>query len=179
MTHICVSDLTIIGSDNGLSPGRRQAIIRTNAGILLKRPLGTNFSEILIKILLFSFKKMHLKVSSAKRRPFCLGLNVLRSGAWVPLNSFWFFLCFFFPFFVCLNEVMYHWYKYCQEYVQVLCTRYFWALWSFQMFTCPLFQLKLHLLTTVRVSYSVDFKAPLPLMVKFTGLAGIVNATVY
>ena len=75
MTHICVSDITIIGSDNGLSPGRRQAIIRTNAGILLIRPLGTNFSEILTEILLF--KKMRLKVSSAKRRPFCLGLNVL------------------------------------------------------------------------------------------------------
>ena len=77
MTHICVSDLTIIGSDNGLSPGRRQAIIRTNAGILLIRPLGTNFSDILIEIQLFSFKKMRLKVSSVKRRPFCLGLNVL------------------------------------------------------------------------------------------------------
>ena len=49
----------------------------TNAGILLIGPLGTNFSEILIEILTFSFKKMHLKVSSTKRRPFCLGLNVL------------------------------------------------------------------------------------------------------
>ena len=77
VTHICVSNLTIIGSDNGLSPGRRQAIIRTDAGILLIRPLGTNFSEILIEILIFSFKKMRLKMSSAKRRPFCLGLNVL------------------------------------------------------------------------------------------------------
>ena len=77
VTHICVSDLTRIGSDNGLSPGRHQAIIRTNAGVLLIRPLGTNFSEILIEILIFSFKKMRLKVSSAKRRPFCLGLNVL------------------------------------------------------------------------------------------------------
>ena len=77
VTHICVSKLTIIGSDNGLSPGRRQAIIWTNAGLLLIRPLGTNLSEILIKILTFSFKKMRLKVSSAKRRPFCLGLNVL------------------------------------------------------------------------------------------------------
>ena len=37
-----------IGSDNGLSPGRRQAIIWTNVGILLIEPLGTNFSEILI-----------------------------------------------------------------------------------------------------------------------------------
>ena len=62
VTHICVSDLTNIGSDNGLSPGRRQAIIRTTAGILLIRPLGTNFSEFLVQILIFSFKKMHLKV---------------------------------------------------------------------------------------------------------------------
>ena len=75
ITHICVSNLTVTGSDNGLSPGRRQAIIWTNAGILLIGPLGTNFSEILIEILTFSFKKMRLKVSSAKRRPFCLGLN--------------------------------------------------------------------------------------------------------
>ena len=81
VTHICVSKLTIIGSDNGLSPDRRQAIIRTNAGILLIGPLGINFSEILIEILTFSFKKMHLKVSSAKRRPLCLGLNVYVSCA--------------------------------------------------------------------------------------------------
>ena len=77
VTHICVSDLTSIGSDNSLSPGRRQAIIRTNAGILLIGPLGTNLSEILIVIIIFSFKKMRFKVSSAKRRPFCLSLNVL------------------------------------------------------------------------------------------------------
>ena len=61
VTHICVGKLTIIGSDNGLSPGRRQAIICTNGGILLIRPLGTNFSEILIGIQTFSFKKMHLR----------------------------------------------------------------------------------------------------------------------
>ena len=77
MTHICVSKLTIIGSDNGLSPGRRQATIWTNAGILLIGPLGTNFSEILIEIQSFSFKETHLKMSSGKWRPFCLGLNVL------------------------------------------------------------------------------------------------------
>ena len=76
--HICVSKLTIIGSDNGLSPSRRQAIIWTNAGILLFRPLATNFSEIWIKIYVFSFTKMHLKMSSGKWRPFCLSLNVLR-----------------------------------------------------------------------------------------------------
>ena len=77
VTHICVSTLTIIGSDNGLSPDRRQAINWTNAGLLLIRPLGTNFSEIVIEIRPFLFKKMRLKVSPAKRRPFCLGLNVL------------------------------------------------------------------------------------------------------
>ena len=77
VTHICVSKLVNIGSDNGLSPGRRQGIIWTNAGILLIGPLGTNFSENLIGIQTFSFKKMPLKMSSAKWRPFCLGLNVL------------------------------------------------------------------------------------------------------
>ena len=77
MTHICVNKITIIGSDNGLSPGRRQAINWTNAWILLIEPLGTNFTEILIEILLFSFTKMSLKVASAKWRPFCPGLNVL------------------------------------------------------------------------------------------------------
>ena len=79
VTHICVSKLTIIGSDNGLSPSRRQAIIWTNAGILLIRTLGANFSEIFREIHVFWFKKMHLKMSSAKWRPFCLGLNVLNN----------------------------------------------------------------------------------------------------
>ena len=79
VTHICVRILTIIGSDNGLSPGRCQAIIWTNAGILLIGPLGTNtnFSEILIEILTIWFKKMHLKW-----RPFCLSLNVLTHKQW-------------------------------------------------------------------------------------------------
>ena len=84
-THICIGNLTIISSDNGLLPGRRQAIIWTNAGILLIRPLGTNFNEILIEILTFSFMKMRLKVLSAKWRPFCLGLNVLSKTMLSPL----------------------------------------------------------------------------------------------
>ena len=54
VTHICVSNLTIIGSDSGLSPSRRQAIIWTNAAILL----------------------LHLEMS-VKRQPCCLRLNVL------------------------------------------------------------------------------------------------------
>ena len=66
----------IICSGNGLSPDRHQAITWTNAGIVLIGPLRTNFSEILLKIHIFSFEKMHLKTSS-KQRPFCLSLNVL------------------------------------------------------------------------------------------------------
>ena len=84
MTHICVRKLTVIGSDHGLSPGRRQAIIWSNAGILLIGPLRTHLmnkqwtnNEIIIEIHTFSFKKIHLKMSSEKWRPFCLGLNVL------------------------------------------------------------------------------------------------------
>ena len=50
--HICVSKLIIIGSDNGLSPGWRQAIIWNNARILLIGPPGTNFNKILIEILI-------------------------------------------------------------------------------------------------------------------------------
>ena len=57
MTHTCVNNLTVIASDNGLSPGRRQAIIWNNDAILLIWPLGTNFSEILIEIQPFTFKK--------------------------------------------------------------------------------------------------------------------------
>ena len=86
VTHICVNKLTIIGSDNSLSPGRCQAIIWTNAGILLIGHLGTNFSEILIEIYTFSFKKMHLKMLSGKWRPSCLGLNVLMSRDWTWLG---------------------------------------------------------------------------------------------
>ena len=77
VTHICISKLTIMGSDIGLSPGRCQAIIWTIVRILLIRTLGTNFSEMLIQIHTFSFKKIHLKMLSGKWRPFCLSLNVL------------------------------------------------------------------------------------------------------
>ena len=65
VTHIYVSKLTISGSDNGLSPSRRQAIIWTNDGIELIVPLRTNYSEIVIDIHSYSLKKMALKMSSA------------------------------------------------------------------------------------------------------------------
>ena len=77
LTKMWVFPTTIIASDNGLSPAQRQTIIWTNAGILVIGPLGINFSKILIAIQTFSFKKMHLKISCAKKRLFRLGLNVL------------------------------------------------------------------------------------------------------
>ena len=77
VTHICIGKSNIIGSDNSLSPDRHQAIIWTNAGVLLIGHLGTYFSEILTRIQTFLFKKIHMKMLSAKWRPFCLSLNVL------------------------------------------------------------------------------------------------------
>ena len=64
-----------------LQPFRRQAIIWTNSGLLLIEILGTNFSEIVIKIRKFS-RKMHLKMSSAKKmaillsRPQCVNAYI-------------------------------------------------------------------------------------------------------
>ena len=76
----------IIGPGNGLSPFRCQSITWTSADLLSIRTLGTNFNEISIKIQTFPFKKMILKTSPAKWRPFCLGFNVLKC----PKSHFWF-----------------------------------------------------------------------------------------
>ena len=85
---VCVGNLIIIASDNnGLSPSRHQAFIWTSAGILLLGRLETNSSEMLIAIHSFSFKNIHFKRSSAKWRPFCLGLNVLIIGRVYPYLS--------------------------------------------------------------------------------------------
>ena len=90
MTNICVANLTIIDSDNDLSPGRHQAIIWTNDGILLIGLLGTHFSEVLIKIHTASFRKKHLKLSSAEWQPFCLSLNELMKLSdrqWISVSA--------------------------------------------------------------------------------------------
>ena len=62
-----------IGSGNGLSPVRRQAITWTNTDLLFVGHIGTNISEIWIKKQIFSFNKMHLKTSSIKCPTFCPG----------------------------------------------------------------------------------------------------------
>ena len=76
VTHICVSEVTIICSDNGLAP--------TNTGILLIWPLATNFSEISVEIHIFSLKKMDMQMSPSKCRPLCLGLSVITFNKLLP-----------------------------------------------------------------------------------------------
>ena len=68
MTHIC-SNLTSIAADNGLILNRRQAIIWTNAGILLIGPCATNFIEILIEIP--AFKNFVCEMAVILSRPRC------------------------------------------------------------------------------------------------------------
>ena len=76
VTHICVGKPTIIGSDNGLSPDRRQAIIWTNGGILLIGPLVTYFSEILAGIQTFlwenALENVVCEMSSISSRSQCV-----------------------------------------------------------------------------------------------------------
>ena len=78
VTHTFFGNLTTIGSDNSLSPGRHKAILWTNAGILLIRILRTNFSEILSKIHTFSLQKCIRKIvcemSAILPRPQCVNL---------------------------------------------------------------------------------------------------------
>ena len=76
MTHICVSKPTTIGSDNGLSPAWRQAIIWTNDRILFIVPLETKFGGFLIRIYkFFSMKriwKRRMRNGGHLSRPRCV-----------------------------------------------------------------------------------------------------------
>ena len=84
VTHIWVGKQKIICADNGLFSGRHLAIIWTNDGILSIKPLGTHLSEILIETRIFSFKKMHLKMSSEIGGHF-----VSASKYFIPLSKEW------------------------------------------------------------------------------------------
>ena len=88
LTH-WVGKITIIGSDNGLSPGRRQAIIWTSAGMLL----GTNFSEIWIGIKTFfieekTFENVICEMLSISSRPQCEEGNVNSYGYYFAVCTF-------------------------------------------------------------------------------------------
>ena len=74
VTHIGTGNLTIIGSDKCLSPGSRQAIVWTNAGLVLIGPFGTNFSEIQIKIFIKqnAFESVVCEMAAILSRPKCV-----------------------------------------------------------------------------------------------------------
>ena len=75
MPHICVSKLAIISSDNGLSPGRRHYL--NQWWNIVNSKLRNKLQWNLKRNSYIFIKKMHLKMSSGKSLPFCLGLNVL------------------------------------------------------------------------------------------------------
>ena len=132
MTHICISKLTTTGSDSDLAPGRHQAIIWTNAGLLLIGPSGTNFSEFLIETNTFSFKEMHLNMSSGKWQPFCLSLNMLMAiqSCFVihrGLNENHYFIFFFF-------FSLFHNQCWCYSHKSKICNFYRWTVVLFCYF---------------------------------------------
>ena len=91
VTHICISDLTSIGSDNGLLPVRCQAIMWTSPGILLIGPLGTIFNEIsnwipYIFIQENAFGNVVWKMVAILSRPQCVN-QVRSSNAWCHHES--------------------------------------------------------------------------------------------
>ena len=81
-THKYVSELAIIGWDNSLSPGPCQAIIETNAGILLIGTPGTNLSEISIEIHISTLKNVFENIvsemSAILSRPQCVNRPATR-----------------------------------------------------------------------------------------------------
>ena len=78
-SDVCVGSLTIIGSDNGLSPGRRQAIFWINAVILFIGPLGTNFNEILITSVIWELAAVFSRPQWVKYQ-LCFGVTLLRNS---------------------------------------------------------------------------------------------------
>ena len=115
--HICVSKLSIIGSNNGLSPDQCQAIIWTNDGILLIGSLGTNFSEILIKIQTF-FQENAFENVVCKMEAICLDLNMLKNSSAALLAQSlqlhhkatqWTFLCLISVLPCTINDLVHEW----------------------------------------------------------------------
>ena len=77
MTHICVIKVTIIGSDNGSSPGRRQAIIWTKCWDTVNRTLGNKLQwnlnrNLYIFIQENAFENVVWKMAAIMSRPQCV-----------------------------------------------------------------------------------------------------------
>ena len=88
VTHICIGILTSNGSDNGLLPGPRQAIIWTNAGIVLIEPLETNSVKFYSEFKHFHSRKCiwkcHLENGVHFSRPQCVNTT----KAWIKWLTF-------------------------------------------------------------------------------------------
>ena len=88
VTHICVSKLTVIGSDNGMSPDRRQAIIWTNAEILLIGPFGTKFnrnSNIFVQE--NAFESVVCEMAAISSRPQCVKISTISTTPMVAQSA--------------------------------------------------------------------------------------------
>ena len=65
MTHICVHKLTIFGSEKGLSPERRQAVIWTNVGKFVNsRPQCVQWFPLFYRLIYCHFHKSQLSKSN-------------------------------------------------------------------------------------------------------------------
>ena len=78
MMHTCISRLTVIGPENGLSPGRHQAIIWTNAGMLLTEPVRTTSVKYNRSSFIFiqenAFENVVSEMESILSRPQCVNV---------------------------------------------------------------------------------------------------------
>ena len=159
VTHICISNITITGSDNGLSSARRQAIIYANAGLLSIGTLGTNFSEILyISIQENPFENVVWKMASLLCRPQCVnqatGLDAWASRVKCPARFvshlheiciyIYMWVVYSLCFFCCLFITVTWWYVWCfewasrnQEEVQA-CLVTLWLSYRATVYTKPL-----------------------------------------
>ena len=116
MTHICVSKLTIIDSDNELSPGRRQVIIWTN---IVNSNRRNNIKWNFKRNSCISFKTMRLLILSDKWWQFSLGLNgltnVCRRSCTIAWHGHTFVFMFLWPFAFAISEfchsMVWNWYK--------------------------------------------------------------------
>ena len=68
---------TIVGSDNGLSTVRCQAIIKTNNGSLLSSPLGDKLQRNLNQIEAIFIEENEFENAVCEMAPICLGLNLV------------------------------------------------------------------------------------------------------
>ena len=93
VTHICVDNLTVIGSENGLSPGRRQASIWNQCWNIVNWTLGNKLqwkfnqnSNIFIQENVF--ENVVCEMAFILSRPQCVKQTMLEEVGYQSLLSF-------------------------------------------------------------------------------------------